>query len=78
MKKLLSDIDFVSLTTDTWTSKATRAFATTTAHFINDEWELVSYALETIKNQRAVTQGSGGSGTFVTFQQPAKSRSRIL
>ena len=38
----------VALTTDIWTSKATQAFATTTAHFLDADWNLVSCVLETI------------------------------
>ena len=32
----------IALTTDIWTSKATQAFATTTGHFFDDEWNLVN------------------------------------
>ena len=38
----------IALTTDIWTSKATQAFATTTGHVLNNDWELVSCVLETI------------------------------
>ncbi len=38
----------IALTTDIWTSKATQAFATTTGHFLDGDWNLVSYVLETI------------------------------
>jgi len=38
----------IALTTDIWTLKATQAFATTTGHFFNDEWNLVLCVLETI------------------------------
>lgn len=38
----------IALTTDIRTSKATQAFATTTGHFFDDEWNLVSCVLETI------------------------------
>ena len=47
VKELLSSVDHLSLTTDIWTSKATRSYATTTAHWINGEWELQSCVLET-------------------------------
>ena len=46
IKELLrNSAEFVALTTDIWTSKATRGYATTTAHFISDEWNLVSCVL---------------------------------
>ena len=38
----------IALTTDIWTSKATQSFATTTAHFLDKEWKLTSFVLETI------------------------------
>ena len=44
----LSGASSVALTTDIWTSKATQAFATTTAHFLDADWNLVSCVLETI------------------------------
>ena len=37
----------VALTTDIWTSKATQSFATTTAHFIDKNWNLITCVLET-------------------------------
>ena len=40
--------NMIALTTDIWTSRATQSFATTTAHFINKEWNLTSCVLETI------------------------------
>ena len=43
---LSTGVSGVALTTDIWTSKATQAFATTTAHFIDDGWELQSLCLE--------------------------------
>lgn len=44
----LHDASSVALTTDIWTSKATQAFATTTAHYLDGSWNLVSCVLETI------------------------------
>ena len=38
----------ITLTTDIWTSRATQSFSTTTAHYINKEWNLTSCVLETI------------------------------
>ena len=38
----------IALTTDIWTSTAMQAFATTTGHFVHDDWNLVSCLLETI------------------------------
>jgi len=37
----------VALTTDIWTSKATQSFATTTAHFIDKNWNLPTCVLKT-------------------------------
>ena len=38
---------FVDATTDPWISKAVKAFAMYTAHFIADSWSLQSYVLAT-------------------------------
>ena len=46
IKSLLrQNIEFASLTTDTWTSVANDGFIAITAHGINNEWELVNYTL---------------------------------
>lgn len=37
----------VGVTSDTWTSVATESYMSVTAHFIDDEWNLVSYMLQT-------------------------------
>ncbi len=37
----------VALTCDAWTSRATQSFVTFTAHFIADDWQLVSRLLQT-------------------------------
>ena len=37
---VLKTPDFISLTTDIWTSRSTQAFETTTAHFLSSDWEL--------------------------------------
>lgn len=46
IKTILKD-KTVSLTTDGWTSLATEAFVTVTAHFVSDSWELFDYVLST-------------------------------
>lgn len=38
---------FVAVTTDAWTSKAVKSFATYTVHFIDNDWSLQSYVLAT-------------------------------
>ena len=45
---LSSSRSMVSLTTDAWTSIATEAYLGITCHFINNDWELVSYSLTTM------------------------------
>ena len=37
----------VSITTNCWTSHATESYMTVTAHFVNNEYELKSYVLQT-------------------------------
>ena len=47
-KKIISDlkeVESVSLTTDTWTSNATKSFITVTEHHINESWNLQSNVL---------------------------------
>ena len=49
VKLALSSSSFmVSLTTDAWTSIATEAYLGMTCHFINNDWELVSFSLTTM------------------------------
>jgi len=35
----------LAITTDIWTSRATQAYSTITAHYISDEWRIESCAL---------------------------------
>ena len=46
--ELLCHSTSIALTTDIWTSKATQAFMTTTAYFINEEWNFRSCVLGTV------------------------------
>ena len=39
---------FITLTTDIWTSIATESYITATAHYIDDNWELQAFVLETM------------------------------
>jgi len=43
----LKEVETVSLTTDTWTSNATKSFITVTEHHINESWNLQSNVLLT-------------------------------
>ncbi|KAJ3580776.1 hypothetical protein NHX12_027326 [Muraenolepis orangiensis] len=45
----------IALTTDGWTSLATEAYVTVTAHFINEEWELKDVLLKTIEAPKSHT-----------------------
>lgn len=48
--KLMAEISLIqwcSLTTDLWTSKATQGYMTVTCHFLTEDWELRSVVLET-------------------------------
>ena len=45
--KLEQDAESVALTTDIWTSTATEAYVTVSAHYILPNWELCSCVLET-------------------------------
>lgn len=48
LKQLLANADSVALTTDLWTSTATEAYITVTAHFITSDWTLKSQVLGNI------------------------------
>ena len=41
------EASFAAITTDAWTSRAVKSFATYTIHFIDSEWCLKSYVLAT-------------------------------
>ncbi|KAJ4919271.1 hypothetical protein JOQ06_022231 [Pogonophryne albipinna] len=47
VKASLGKAERVALTCDGWTSRTTEAYVTITAHFINEEWDLVTYVLQT-------------------------------
>jgi len=38
---------YIALTTDLWASNATKAYLTVIAHYIDDNWRLISRVLET-------------------------------
>ena len=44
----LEMMTFYSATTDLWTSKATHPYLSYTIHFVNENWELQSFCLETV------------------------------
>ena len=43
----LKQAPFIALTTDSWTSRATESYNTVTAHFLNKDWSVISYVLQT-------------------------------
>lgn len=47
VKSDLKNAESISLTTDGWTSKATQSYNTVTSHFIDQNWQLKSYVLQT-------------------------------
>ena len=50
LRRILAEQSSIALTTDIWTSGATQAYATTTAHFVdtNGSWSMKSCCLETV------------------------------
>lgn len=42
VKQMLLDVEYVTLTTDSWTSNSTEAFVAVTAHFITKAWKMES------------------------------------
>ncbi|KAK7919245.1 hypothetical protein WMY93_010529 [Mugilogobius chulae] len=47
VKSALEMAERVGLTCDGWTSRATESYMTFTVHFINEDWEMKSYVLQT-------------------------------
>ena len=47
VKKRIKEAEQVAITTDGWTSRATESFITITCSFINDDWQMVNYVLQT-------------------------------
>jgi len=44
-----ANVNFVSLTTDSWTSVKNKNYTAVTTHFINSDYELKSYLLSCFK-----------------------------
>ena len=49
IKKEISQVSHVALTSDLWTSRTTESYMTITCHFLSPTWELKSLVLETLK-----------------------------
>ena len=47
LTEMLKDPTHIALSTDIWTSIATQAYITVTAHFISPSWELNTFLLQT-------------------------------
>ena len=47
-ERLKKEVQFMSLTTDIWTSLATKSYLTVTAHYIDRSWALQAFVLETL------------------------------
>jgi hypothetical protein len=43
----ISNAQHIALTSDTWTSRATENYMALTIHFVNDNWEIEQYTLQT-------------------------------
>ena len=48
LMEALEQVEYCSLTTDIWTSKATESYLTVTCHYITGKWELRASVLETV------------------------------
>ncbi|XP_067676420.1 E3 SUMO-protein ligase ZBED1-like [Haliotis asinina] len=47
--KAIEKAENVSITTDSWTSRATENYIAVTAHYVNEEWRVENFVLETHK-----------------------------
>lgn len=48
INKILSGVNKICLTTDTWTSSSTQNYMSLTAHFIDTNWEIKSILIDCI------------------------------
>lgn len=46
VKNLLENSEYLTITTDTWTSTAVENYLAITVHYLNDEWKLISILLD--------------------------------
>ena len=53
--KKMHQAEFIALTTDSWTSRATQSYNTITAHFLED-WNMRSFVLQTRVMQESHTK----------------------
>ena len=44
----LAEVEYYSATTDLWTSRATHPYLSYTIHFVDHNWDLKSFCLETV------------------------------
>uniref|UniRef100_A0A087Y3Q6 Uncharacterized protein n=1 Tax=Poecilia formosa TaxID=48698 RepID=A0A087Y3Q6_POEFO len=55
VKASIDSAERVALTCNGWTSRTTEAYVTIKTHFINEEWELVNYVLQTMDKPESHT-----------------------
>lgn len=48
LSSILSAVEFVSITADTWTSVATESYLTVTVHYVSEDWLMKSHVLGTL------------------------------
>lgn len=48
LSSMLRDVEYISITADTWTSIATESYLTITVHYVSHEWLLKSHVLGTL------------------------------
>ena len=61
LQEQLAKIEYCSITTDIWTSRATMGYVTVTCHFLDDDWELKSFVLETCQIKESNTAENIGA-----------------
>ena len=49
VKRSLREAETIALTTDSWTSRSTENYIAVTAHFVNSQWKVENFVLETKK-----------------------------
>lgn len=60
----LADVEFVSITTDMWTSNSTESFVAVTAHFVTQQWQLKTLLLNCVRFEGSHTSENIKSGVL--------------
>ncbi|KAK6186650.1 hypothetical protein SNE40_005936 [Patella caerulea] len=69
VKRQLQEADTISITTDAWTSRATENYVAVTAHFIDNDWHVQNYTLETKQFSQSHTAENLAASLMLTISE---------